>query len=116
MHSKTFLVVAGLIFSVVSLNAVAIAPETVRLSVWKRGETISGLEFVAASEAVSDYLDTLKRPTDPLKAIRYNCQVKGRYTRPEVTQFGSTSTTTQYANIIMLYDIKDCVETTDQNP
>ena len=115
MHSKIILSVAVLIFSVVSLNAIAMAPETVKLSVWKRGETISGLEFIAANEAVVDYIATLKRPTDVLKGIRYSCQVKGQFYRPEVTQLTGTpgAPNAQYAQVIMIYEMKDCVETGD---
>lgn len=97
----------GIVFS--ALTAGAMDSEKIRVAVWKKGESIAGEDFIAGTEAVVDYLATLKRPTDPLKAIRYNCMVKGRRVRPSVqsTQFNSARS---WAEVITIYEIKDCVE------
>lgn len=99
------------IFNVTS--AMALNYEAVKVAVWKKGETIMGEEFVAATEAVADYVSALPRPTEPFKPNRFDCQVKGRVIQPTVHTNGTTPPPISYTNIITIYDIKDCVAIRD---
>ncbi len=99
-----------LVFGVLlSMQCFAMDFESIRLSVWRKGESIAGEEFVAANEGVIDYLATLRRPTEIFKSIRYRCNAKGQTIRPSVngTPSGSTS---QYIWLRTVYDLKDCKE------
>ena len=89
----------------------AMEAESLRLSVWRKGEGIYGEEFVAANEAVVDYLAKLDRPTGVFETYRYRCLVKSRAIRPVLTggTVGGTGVT-QYVWIRTVYDIKDCVK------
>ncbi len=89
----------------------AMSAEAMRVSVWRKGESIGGEEFIAANEAVVDYLATLERPTGMFETIKYRCQVKSRTIRPTV--MGNTSTGTglnQYVWIRTVYELKDCAK------
>lgn len=99
--------------TLVASSAIAMDYEAIKLSVWKKTETIMGEEFIAASEAVADYVAALPRPTQPLKPNQFECQVKGRATQPSVHQTGPAPTYSSWTNIITVYDIKDCVALRD---
>lgn len=87
--------------------------KTARLVLWKKGESIGGDDFLAANEAVVDYLATLERPTGTAltAVIKYNCQVKYRVAQPSL-QFYQTGTSqiSGYVNLVTVYDLKDCVK------
>ena len=102
---KTLCILSTLIAS----SAMAMDYEAIKVSVWKKGETIMGEEFIAANEAVADYVAALPRPTQPIKPNQFECQVKGRAIQPSVHQNGPTPTYSSWTNIITIYDIKDCV-------
>lgn len=92
-------------------DALAMTAEPVKLAVWKRGETIVGDDFVAANEAVVDYIATLRRPTELLKAIKYNCMAKARVVAPDVYPAAQTSGGLhQRVQIVTVYELRDCVE------
>ncbi len=84
--------------------------ESVRMSTWRRGESIGGEEFVAANEAVVDYLATLRHPTGLFETIRYRCNVKSRTIRPTVMGGNLSSSPSTYVWVRTVYDIKDCKE------
>lgn len=108
MKQKIALFASALITFSIATDAVAMAYEPIKLFVYKRGESIGGEEFIAANETVMDYLATLKRPTDPLKGIKYNCQAKGQYIRPSVWQNNAGTNNYAYVDIRTVYDLKDC--------
>ena len=90
-------------------NAFAMDFISKKLMTWKRGETIGGEEFVAATEDVADYVSKLQRPTDVFKSMTYLCQMKLREINPSVYSNGSGSPGTQgYIYIRTVYAIKDC--------
>ena len=103
---STFLILGILL----STAGFAMDYESIRLTVWRKGEGIAGEEFVAANEGVLDYLSTLKHPTDPYKSIHYQCSAKGQSIRPSVmgTPIGSSSNL--YVWVRTVYDLKDCKE------
>ena len=81
-----------------------------KLHRWKRGESMGGEEFIAANEDVVDYLATLERPTDPLKSITYQCEVKTRDISPTVQNNNAGTTNTfSYVYLKTLYAIRNCV-------
>ena len=91
--------------------ASAMAYESARLSVYRRGEALFGDEFLALNEQIVDYLATLRRPTGPLERIVYDCNVKSRSIEPSVIRIGGTDPGgSSYVPVTMVYDIKDCVE------
>lgn len=99
--------IAGLVLGwMVSSSALAMEAEKIKVTVWKKGEAIAGNDFVAANEAVVDYLATLRRPTEGLKGIRYNCTVKGRLSQHSVY----VDNRPWFANVITVYELRDCVE------
>lgn len=79
----------------------------IKLSVWRKGETIGGEEFIAMKEETVDYLATLKRPTESLKSIKYNCQGKWRQIRPS-TQKTEPSGIQNWVIVTAIYELKDC--------
>jgi hypothetical protein len=106
---RNWALVVGLLTGMAG-NVFAMESESLRVAVWRKGESIYGEEFVAANEAVVDYLSTLKRPTGMFDVIKYRCNVKSRTIRPSVTG-GTTGTgITQYVWVRTVYDLKDCVQ------
>ncbi len=100
----------GLVFlGIFSSNIFAMEFTSKKLAVWKRGESISNEEFIAANEAVVDYIAKLNRPTEPFKAFVYQCQIKSRLIMPSLVTAGGQSTGANYIYIHTMYDIKDCV-------
>ncbi len=99
--------------TLIASSAIAMDYEAIKVSVWKKTETIMGEEFIAATESVADYVAALPRPVQPLKPNQFECQVKGRATQPTIQQSGPTPTYNSWTNIIMVYDIKDCVALRD---
>ena len=87
----------------------AMDSESVKIVLYKKGETLFGQDFMPASEAVVDYLATLPRPTEGLKGFVYQCNVKGNAIRAYTNGSGSSSTLT-YVVFTMLYEVKDCVK------
>ena len=110
MHSKTFLTGIFLAVAFLGLDVVAMVAEPTRVVVWRKGESIAGEEFVAANEAIVDYIATLRRPTDPLKGIRYNCVAKVRTIRPTVQRIGGTGSENEWVYVQTVYELRDCVE------
>lgn len=94
-------------------SALAMDYEAVKVSVWKKTETIMGEEFIAANEAVADYVAALPRPAQPLQPNQFECQIKGRAVQPSVQNSGPKPTYSSWTNIITVYDIKDCVALRD---
>ena len=92
----------------VSLEAAAMDAETVKMAVWRRGESIGGEEFIAANEGIVDYLATLKRPTGTWEVIKYSCQAKYRTIYPTVRATGNTNS--DYVTVRMVYALSGCVE------
>ena len=88
----------------------AMPAESVRMSVWRKGESIGGEEFIAANEAIVDYLATLERPTGVFETIKYRCQVKSRAIRPSVMGGNSGTGLNQYVWVRTVYELKDCVK------
>ena len=93
----------------IALDAAAMVAEPTRLAVWRKGETIGGEEFVAVTEAVVDYIGTLRRPTEIFKAIRYDCVAKSRLIRPSVRPTAQ-GTTQQTIEVRAVYELRDCTE------
>ncbi|MEZ4751115.1 MAG: hypothetical protein R3B54_10995 [Bdellovibrionota bacterium] len=91
-----------------SLELVAMEAETVKMAVWRRGESIGGEEFIAANESIVDYLATLNRPTGTWEVIKYSCQAKYRTILPTVRTTGSSNY--DYVTVRMVYALSDCVE------
>ena len=81
--------------------------KTEKISLWARGETIRGEDFIAANEGVVDVLAKLKRPTSGLKTIKYECLVKSRLIRPDVRPYNGP---TLFVYIRTVYEIRDCAE------
>ena len=79
-----------------------------RLHVWKQGETIAGYEFVAANEAVVDYLSTLRRPQPGVMAIRYDCLAKLRRIQPLVQTDNLSTSNRDWINLLTVYELRDC--------
>lgn len=97
-----------------STEALGLPYETVKLTVRRKVEYIQGQEFIAANENVVDYLAGLKHPQGAMESFRYTCQVKVRVTVPTIYQTGGPTTTTNlWAQIITVYEIKDCIEVAD---
>jgi len=92
-----------------AFEAAALVAEPTRLSLWKRGETIAGEEFVAATEEIVDYIATLRRPTEAMKTIRYGCLAKARLIRPSLRNTGTTSSQ-GYVEVRAVYQLKECAE------
>ena len=102
------------LFLIISLSAHAMEFSPIKLNVWTKGETVAGEEFIAATEAVADYLATLPRPTgNSLKSFKYGCQGKARYIRPDLQSFGSNPPINGWTEIRTIYDLKDCVAISD---
>jgi len=94
-------------------QSMAMEFKTAKLVLGKKGEALGGDDFLAANEAVVDYLDSLERPTEPgLSAlIKYNCQVKYRRAQPSLTFYQTgTSQISGYVDLLTVYDLKDCVK------
>jgi len=107
MHSKLFL---GFLGFLLTGQAIAMEPESIRVSLYRKGETIAGEEFIAANEGVVDYIATLRRPTEGLRPIRYNCTVKGTAIRPGVQNIGSIPSPQPWVQIVTIYEMRDCIE------
>jgi hypothetical protein len=105
MGMKVFglILLAGLVNGAIAMEA-----QTAKLVVWRRGESIAGEEFVAASEAVVDYLATLERPTENFKVIKYSCQIKQRAIAPSFQTTGEANTVTSSVVVRMVYELRDC--------
>lgn len=87
----------------------ALAAQTTRVLVWRKGESIAAEEFIAMNEEIVDYLATLPRPTDSLKVFRYDCQVKSRLIRPSLQSYGSTTGQVQgWVEVRAVYALSDC--------
>lgn len=97
------------------IDAFSMEAETLRLNVYRRGETILGEEFVAANEQIVDYLAALDRPTGTMEMFRYNCTVKSRRIRPSFYQINSTATdrVEGWVEVRMVYEIKNCARVSD---
>lgn len=95
---------------ILAVELMGMEAKPMRLSVWRKGESIGGEEFVAANEAIVDYLGTLRRPTGIFETIRYQCQVKMRAIRPSVMGNNPPASTTTYVWVNTVYEIKDCKE------
>lgn len=102
-----------LVFVSLAAEAHAMTAEPTRVVLYRRGEAIGGEEFLAANEAIVDYLATLPRPTEVLKAYKYTCLVKSRLIRPSVIQMSGGTTNNGYVPVRMVYELKDCVEARD---
>lgn len=103
MKNLGLLAAAAVLWTTVSLG---MESQTVSLSVWKKGETVLGEEFVAMNEEIVDYLATLKRPTEGLKPFKYSCSAKIRSIRPSTQLF--TSGNQDWVIVRALYALKDC--------
>ena len=99
------LVMLVLLALLVSLELAAMEAETVKMAVWRRGESIGGEEFIAANESIVDYLATLNRPTGTWDVIKYSCQAKYRTIRPTV--WGTGNTNYDYVTVRMVYALSD---------
>ncbi len=88
----------------VSCFSSAMEFETVRIVLWKRTESIRGLDIVYSTERAVDYVATLPRPSELLKGIKYECKAKVRSNR----LIGTPNNTS--VDFINLFDIKDCSE------
>ena len=93
-----------------AVEAMGMEAKQMRMSVWRKGESIGGEEFVAANEAIVDYLATLRRPTGVFETIRYQCLVKMRAIRPTVMGGNTTSSPSTYVWVNTVYELKDCKE------
>lgn len=110
MKKQASLFLTVMAFVLLSIDALALEFEPTRVTVWRRGESIGGEEFLVANEAIEDYIATLKRPTEVLKGIRYQCLAKGRLIQPYVRQSTGSGTGTSWVYVQMVYALKDCVE------
>ena len=109
---KLNIILSGCLFF--SLTASAMEFTSIRLSLWSKGETVAGEEFIAATESVVDYLATLPRPTGvSLKSFKYGCQAKTRYIRPDLHSIGSNPPVNGWIEIRTIYDLKDCTAIND---
>ena len=93
-----------------AMEVLGMEAKPMRMSVWRKGESIAGEEFVAANEAIVDYLATLRRPTGVFETIKYQCQVKMRAIRPSLMGTTTPSSTAAYVWVNTVYDLKDCKE------
>ncbi len=91
-------------------EAQALEAETVKVTLYRKGESIAGEEFIVMNETIIDYLATLKRPTETFGRIQYSCQVKSRAIRPDVYSSPSDPAVTRYVWVNAVYDLRDCVE------
>jgi len=103
------MILSFFLLAILGGDIVAMESEPVKLTLWRRIETIGGEEFLAANEGVIDYIATLPRPTQPMTGLRYNCAAKMRYIRPTVRQFSATGAS-QWVDVRMVYELKDCTE------
>jgi hypothetical protein len=85
----------------------AMDAESIRLVTWHHGETIEGEEFIAANEAIVDYLATLQHPTDLLKGIAYQCQAKSRVIYPSVQNLTGSQSNAD-VEVRMVYELSQC--------
>lgn len=106
MKRSILFLILGLL---VSVEVSAMITETVKMTVWRRGESIGGEEFIAINEEIVDYLATLNRPTGTWEVIKYSCQAKYRTIQPSVWAIGSTGNS-QYVTVRTVYALSDCVE------
>ncbi len=95
------------LFLIFSADLLALTAEPVRVVMWKNGETILGSEFIAATEGVADYLNTLPHPTEILKGTAYNCMGKVRFVDLEVRTMTSPMTYS-YGDLPTVYELSDC--------
>lgn len=102
---KPFLFI--LIAFALSQSAFALDYETLRISVWKKGETYYGHDLVAANEVVADYLVNLQRPAESNKSIKYDCQIK-LLVRDLKVNFSPPTTDMAWATLLTVYDVKNC--------
>lgn len=99
----------SVLFLTFALSASAMEFTQVRLSTWSKGETIFGEDFIAANESVVDYLATLPRPTESgFKSLKFNCQAKIRYIRPDLHTIGTNPPVNGSVDIRTVYELKDC--------
>lgn len=110
MKCRSAIFALALFLTLTALEAAAMVAQKTRVAVWRRGETIGGEEFLAANEEIVDYLATLPRPTEGLKAFKYDCQVKSRLIRPSVQNFGVGGTNQGWVYVRMVYELRDCVQ------
>lgn len=112
---KNFLIFSALLLSF-PFAAFSMETQTMKLTTYRRGETILGEEFVAATEEVVDYLDTLEHPTGIGAGIKYECQVKTRSIHPSFYHSNSTANNRVegWTEVRMVYSIKDCVKLSDE--
>ena len=85
----------------------AMPEQPIRLALWRGGEMIGGEEFLTADESIIDYLATLPRPTQGLKALKYDCTGKIRSIEPVVNVIGGQSMTGS-VQVQMVYALHDC--------
>jgi hypothetical protein len=90
-------------------QAMAMVAQPTRLTTWHHGESIGGEEFVAANEAIVDYLATLAHPTDAMGTLHYNCMAKVRAIAPSVQQNGQQNLA--YVIVQTVYELRDCAPT-----
>ncbi len=103
-------ILAGVLGLFLASTSFAMEYETVKVTVWRKGATIYGETF-HATEAVLDYLATLKHPTEGFKTIRYVCQAKIRAIQQSLRNVPAGSTSNPpYLISTMVYDLKDCTE------
>ena len=108
--SKTGLVSLVIFFGLALTEAWAMDAESMKVTLWKRGESIAGEEFIVMNESIVDYLATLKRPTETFGKISYTCQVKARSIRPDVYSSPSETSINRYVYLLSVYELRDCVE------
>lgn len=97
-----------LILALLASQGFAVVAERIKVNLWQRGESIAGEEFLTANESIEDYLATLPRPSEPLKAASYMCMVKSRAISPSVMHFGSGGNQNEFVVVRMVYDMRDC--------
>lgn len=106
-YIKIVLMGSGLLFAA---NSLAMDYAAKKLQTWKRGETIAGEDFVAATEEVADFASKLQHPTDPFKYMTYLCQIKYREIIPTVyINTPGQPSLRGYTRVQTVYAIKDCV-------
>ena len=91
---------------VLSTEAVAMVAEKTRVVLWRKGEEIAGEEFILFDERIVDYLATLPRPTETLKAFKYDCMVKSRVIRPSV--YPQQQSQYQNVEVRTVFELRDC--------
>ena len=97
-----------LIFLGLSVISSALEFKDTKVVAWKKGTSIGGDDFLAATETVADYLDALPHPTGGFETISYVCAVKSRSVFPTVINQPIGGGPTLYTLVRMVYDIKDC--------